>query len=258
MGEIRKKLGKISPFLRWGSLFAIITAILFYTTNRVFILGWSLFTRSLFKIMTFLTIYSMLLAFLLLAAWFIDSTKLINHRLERDSREIISFQKQFRTDQNDRKQVWGANILFKIAPVLFITLMVLLVSFTEICRLEFIIILFNSVLGLGIYLLYYDSFKKFKDSIRYVQCRKCRTYNIAKFEGEPIVIKCNECDYPELLEFRFEMEKRGFIKTKCSVCKRNIFTRRKKNMKLRCPYCRRIIRLKKREGKKDPPKNPAK
>ena len=241
MGAIREKIGKISPFYRWGAALLLLTAILFYTANHIFILGWNVFTRSLFKILVMMMAASGLAAITLLVMGAADSSKRFDHRLEKGIKEIKTFLKQFHIDKTKKKQRWGAIVLFIITPVLLLFMIGLMISFTEVCTPENTIAIVIVAALIGIFLLYHESWTIFKKKIRYVQCRKCRSYTMFIFEKEPVVVKCAKCGFPELLDEGAEMEKRGFIRTQCTLCKRKIFTRKKTRKRLHCPYCRKII-----------------
>jgi len=241
VGAVREKLGKISPFYRWGAVLLLLTIVLFYTANHIFILGWNVFTRSLFKILVVMLAASGLAAITLLVIGAADSSKRLDHRMEKGLREIKTFLKQFRIDKTKKKQKWGAIVLYIVTPVLLLFMIGLVVTFTEVCTPEFTIAIVIVVALIGIYLVYHESWTIFKEKIRYVQCRKCRSFGMFIFEKEPAVVKCGKCGYPELLDDGSEMEKRGFIRTQCNFCKRIVFTRKKTRKRLHCPYCRKII-----------------
>ncbi|MGA1873147.1 MAG: hypothetical protein ACMUHY_05700 [Thermoplasmatota archaeon] len=241
MGKIGKKKRRLSPFIKLGLLLVLLTVMLFYTTNHIFIIGWNVISRSLFKVLFLLTIVSTLAALVLLVVGIIDSSKRVDRRMERVFREMKCFLRQFSIDRSDRKQVWGATVLFILTPVVLLVMIALMVSFTETCTPEFTIMMVVVTGVTGAFLLFHEPWKAFRQKIVYVQCRKCREYDLRIHTGAPEFYRCGECGYPELLDEREMMLERGYYSSRCRFCGRLNYTRKKKSGRFRCAFCRHII-----------------
>ena len=165
MGKIGKKKRRLSPFIKLGLLLVLLTVMLFYTTNHIFIIGWNVISRSLFKVLFLLTIVSTLAALVLLVVGIIDSSERVDRRMERVFREMKSFLRQFSIDRSDRKQVWGATVLFILTPVVLLVMIALMVSFTETCTPEFTIMMVVVTGVTGAFLLFHEPWKAFRQKM---------------------------------------------------------------------------------------------